>query len=81
MASGVEWMFNAILHHLDLDPEQVKKQIVETAQIVVALDSRLARIEAKQDAILAYLRPPDTAAQRMISNGTDTEAGQHHSEP
>lgn len=58
MATPMDWALNAVLAHLGLDPEIVKKQIAELAQIVVGTKAQLDRIEVKQNAILSVLEIP-----------------------
>lgn len=67
MASGVEWMFEAVLKSLKIDPVQAREQIAQTTQIIVKAGGHLEEIRAQNAEILTHLR-----ALRGIENvGTD----------
>lgn len=78
MATGVEWMFSAVLKSLDLDPELVKKQLADGAQKVIAFDAKLDLIISNQREILEFLRPPDLSKLTLaIEDANGPERREH----
>ena len=70
MATGMEWAFNALMTYLQIDPEEAKKSLAATTQIIVNADSRLTRLENNQLAIMRHLGiSPEVENGPAITNG------------
>lgn len=55
MASGMDWAITALANFCGLTPEACKKQLADSAQIILGIDQRLARIEAQNNVIMSRL--------------------------
>jgi hypothetical protein len=64
MATGTEFLLDALLKMAGVDPATTKDQIVQFAQKFVEQDALLHRIEAQNDAIMRHFKIGDYDGSR-----------------
>lgn len=73
MTMGTDFLMQAAIKALGLDPEEIKQQINGVLHLGISIDARMKRIEEKLDAVLALHNPPpaltDDAYTANLNNG------------